>query len=259
MNSRISLEAYQGRHNGFTLIELLVVISIIALLIALLLPALGRAKGTANQARCASNQRQLGVAFEIYGDANERKLPPIKSYWYYTIRPYLGMRQDTPLWRPGIGYTDEAVGFKAPGLSCPVQEIYNPDDGPCGPYGLNYPYAIDTWTSPVFDQMPPTAYLLTDAYTFYIQSPLVLPIDFDWDEDGILDSNLGMLGWAGPSNISSSWHNYNWFQPRHPGGGVRGTVETRGANFLFTDLHVKFHTFREWLSNQDGLWGERTQ
>lgn len=53
---------------GFTLIELLVVISIIALLISILLPALGRARSAAKQLACLSTIRQLGIAAVQYGD-----------------------------------------------------------------------------------------------------------------------------------------------------------------------------------------------
>ena len=61
--------------SGFTLIELLVAISIVALLAALLLPVLGRAKETGRATACLSNLRQLGFALQLFVQDNQNRLP----------------------------------------------------------------------------------------------------------------------------------------------------------------------------------------
>ena len=91
------------KQSGFTLVELLVVIAIVAILAALLLPALARAKEKARTAQCAANLRQWGTAYAMYADDNEDFLPrrgqgvqalfqiDRPADWFNSLPPYLGL------------------------------------------------------------------------------------------------------------------------------------------------------------------------
>jgi prepilin-type N-terminal cleavage/methylation domain-containing protein/prepilin-type processing-associated H-X9-DG protein len=84
-------EAGPARHSnsegGFTLIELLTVIAVIALLMAILLPALNRAKAQAKRIKCANNLRQLYAGIKMFANDNDGKLPVHENWWLWDV-PY---------------------------------------------------------------------------------------------------------------------------------------------------------------------------
>ena len=98
-----------ARPGAFTLIELLVVIAIIALLAALLLPALGRAKALARQTQCTGQLRQISLATRLYAEENRDLFPRSEhsafTYrqrtWGFALLPQLGYRgvtSSSPVW-----------------------------------------------------------------------------------------------------------------------------------------------------------------
>ena len=69
----------RGQVRGFTLIELLVVIAILAILAAILLPVLSRAKAASKKAVCVSNARQLSMGVILYTADSDDVLPPTQN------------------------------------------------------------------------------------------------------------------------------------------------------------------------------------
>jgi len=91
---------YREHTKGFTLVELLVVISIIALLLSVLMPALGRARSQGGQVVCKSQLRQIGIASQMYAQNNRDYAVPGRwnnggdwisvNTWYSNLTPYIG-------------------------------------------------------------------------------------------------------------------------------------------------------------------------
>lgn len=203
------------KRHGFTLIELLVVISIISLLVAILLPALGSARKAARNAACMSNQRQVGILFATYMSDSRAVFPEDKDYnttnqwfWYETIA-----RKDDATTIPVFCPEDLLASGKV--RSTPGGNIS---------YGYNYILAgnfMGTWTW----------FSASDKAKFGLPNPVRMEsIKRPSDTVVAVDSgiNANVIGWfrVRPWNDTSNGYAF----PRHQGGT---------CNTLWADFHVK--------------------
>jgi prepilin-type N-terminal cleavage/methylation domain-containing protein/prepilin-type processing-associated H-X9-DG protein len=143
---RPRLARTRGHKSAFTLIELLVVVSIIALLVALLLPGLQRAKEQARSAVCASNLRQLVIANAAYAsDYSGRYCSGAPRMVTENLRRWHGTRNDTgevfdPRGGPLVPYLGAGAGIRA----CPsfrdARRGAGAFEAGCGGYGYNQSY-----------------------------------------------------------------------------------------------------------------------
>lgn len=164
---------------GFTLVELLVVIGIIALLISILLPSLKRAREAANQVKCASNLRQIGMAMLMYTMDN-------KGYFPASARADRQEQNDYIFWQQPSIYWNSTIFSVALG---------NPralDNGTLVKY-LGTHFDPKVWTCPSDD---PSSHL-----ALYTLTPGVYPhYPYSYSMNHLLDSTYDQIGataWMG--------------------------------------------------------------
>jgi len=229
--------SHHSKARGFTLVELLVVIGIIALLISILLPSLNRARAAASAVQCASNLRQLGLAFTMYANANHGSLPPVGYHpdyvdvWADLVNVYLNR---TAGQQPGRDY-----------MRC-EQLVRGTADYPASvlhTYGLNYGLVFTYDLVPgkpwyargtrKLTKLKADYFLAGDSVGAYIYSPAIWTMA-DTDGDGLGDS--GPIGWQTL---------YNRFDARHP---------NKTGNLVYADGHVTPLTATDWMKNTDKVW-----
>ena len=125
-HSRIMGYSVDVRRHAFTLIELLVTISIIAMLAAMLIPAITMVRNSAKTTICLSNLRQIGLAFQGYAADNEDEVAPLKAdystggtSWMSLISPYIEASNDAN--HDGVqGWAEYATGKSSVLVGCPI-------------------------------------------------------------------------------------------------------------------------------------------
>ena len=193
------------RSPGFTLIELLVVISIVALLIAMLMPAIKRAREVARQVQCASSLRQLYVGTAAFIDENDQLLPDayptLNSWLFKVVMEIMNIERnvETAFWCPSEDQLSLAVAWDEPSTRS---------------YGMN------DWGSSnslrlcgvVLDEIhdPSQVYLYTDTTRRYLGG--------------------GVDAWSSPTHFGGRQHeNANFLNYRH----------FENVNMGYADGHVR--------------------
>lgn len=250
------LHSENPEENGFTLVELLVVIATVALLLAVLLPALRTAKLVAKQVVCAAQMRQWALAVSTYISDNDNTVPVYsdvcdntngenaknsETYWYNRLSPYLteeyhgtwGMdfeNRQCPMSRTKWGEDAVWIGV--------YFGKYNPQHAPfIQPYQWTGSTMIERCSPVKYSsiKLPVNYLMLLDVKRDILFEPMHWKWDIDYDGDGEIDSHSGLASGLGP---------YNFAQPK---------IHRGGCNVALFDGHVEWIRYKTfWEIGADG-------